>query len=206
MSTALKRARLAKMSSEVRDLVLGQRLHLGALRPPASTPVVDVGLDLRPGHAHQRPVAHARRDGLSIAPPVRLVGVPAAGAGRDSSRPLRRRLEATGRAPRLSAADTSAKLAAARAKGAATAAAEPATGAGRRPQRGEAPRGTGPRTRALGQTLVVGGLRLPAKGATHICPSECCAGVKRRERARSAGLPRRLQGRRGPGVGSGSAP
>ena len=106
---------------EVRDLVVAQRLHLG---PPGARldAGVDVGLDLRPGHAHQRPVAHTRRDAFhrplrrsggvraaAAAPAATLAASPAATRG---YRP----------APRLSAADTSAKLTAARAKGEGTAA------------------------------------------------------------------------------------
>ena len=80
---------------QVRDLVLGERLHLGAL-DGGRDPVADGGLDLGGRHAHQGAVAHAGRDGCSTAlPPLRQSG-PSLHAGN-----------------RLSPGDTSPKLTAA---------------------------------------------------------------------------------------------
>ena len=48
---------------QVRDLVLSERLHLGALGRGRHT-VADGGFDLGGRHMYQRAVAHARRDGM----------------------------------------------------------------------------------------------------------------------------------------------
>ena len=65
---------------EVGDRVVAQRLYLGALRPGLRAGS-DVRLDLRPGHAHQRPVAHARRDGTVHRLPQSVTSLPAARGG-----------------------------------------------------------------------------------------------------------------------------
>ena len=123
---------------EVRDLVVAQRLDLG---PPGARldAGVDVGLDLRPGHTHQRPVAHTRRDTFHRALRRPKWCADAAGAPAAISRPPGRRPRGYRPAPRLSAADTSAKFTSARAKGEGTAA--DAGGSGRRGRQGNEARG-----------------------------------------------------------------
>ena len=66
---------------EVAELVLAQRLHLGAFGAGLGAGA-DVGLDLVPGHVHQRPVAHAGRDPVHASPTVREHGRPGASWGR----------------------------------------------------------------------------------------------------------------------------
>ena len=203
MSTALKRARLAKMSTRCADLVVAQWLHLGSLDARRDAGL-DVGLDLGSGHAHQRPVAHARRDAFHR-PSVRVVGVPPPERRpRRGPRPPRRRPRGYRSAPRLSAADTSAKLTDVRDQAEATG----ATGAGGsfRAQKGARPRGERGLVQGLwGKPSWWGVFACQRKEPIHIIPRECCDRVKRRERLRRKGC-HSLQGGRGPWVGSDPRP
>ena len=199
MSTALKRALLANTSTRCATSSSPSGSHLGALHPGLDARL-DVGLDLGPRHAYQRPVAHARRDTFHR-PSVRVARRTAAGAGRDAaaalpggvSRLQARRRRCQRRILRQSSRRPGTKVRQATRRGLAVRI---------RPTKGRGPAGNGASNKGFGANpRGGGGLRLPAKGATHHHPQGM---LRRREAARThakEGLPARYRAGADPVVG-----
>ena len=136
--------------------------------------------------AHRRPCVSGWT--APRCPPVRSRhGCPPPDAGRDVTQPRRQRTEPTGDRGRAVSGGYFGKPRGGAGQSERTARARPPAAA---PLKSRGPAGNGASSRALMHALVVGGHRLPAKGAiSHHAPGECCDRVKRRVTRAKARLP-----------------